>query len=156
MFFIGLYNSGMVILLILILKFLSFELIFPTNYKIYLLFLIIFFVFFIQHFIIMRIIYIYTPHHVSFANTVLFIFAFISYRILDNFSIVILMCEIIISFLMIFSALIFSEMVIINKWGLNEKTKDGLLTKAKQEYNENDNDNRKIELVFHFLKYSTN
>ena len=40
---------------------------------------------------------------------------------------------------MTFSALIFSEMIIINKWGLNKNTKKGLLIRESQEFEEEDN-----------------
>ena len=46
---------------------------------------------------------------------------------------------------MTFSALIFSEMIIINKWGLNKNTKKGLLIRERQEFEEEDN--RTTELM---------
>ena len=45
-----------------------------------------------------------------------------------------------------FSTLIFSEIIIINKWGLNENTKSGLLIKEQQEFE--DDENRISELMY--------
>ena len=53
---------------------------------------------------------------------------------------------------MSFSALIFSEIIIINKWGLNVNTKKELLIKEKQEFE--DDENRITELILYLLIYS--
>ena len=45
---------------------------------------------------------------------------------------------------MIFASLFFSEMIIINKWGLNENTKKESLIREKQEL---EKDNRISELI---------
>ena len=45
---------------------------------------------------------------------------------------------------MIFTALLFSEMIIINKWGLNENTKREFLIRERQEL---DNENKITELI---------
>jgi len=45
---------------------------------------------------------------------------------------------------MIFSTLLFSEMIIINKWGLNENTKRELLIKEKLE---TDDEKSNFELI---------
>ena len=145
MFWRGLYNLGMAIILFLILKVSGIEFIFPTKFDEYLIDFIALLIFFSQTFVVMKVIYIFTPQHVSFLNVSVYIGKLIYYRIVSNFSMIVFICEIIISLFMIFSTLIFSEMIIINKWGLNENTKKDLLTKEKKEFE--DDENRISELI---------
>ena len=99
---------------------------------------------FIYNFFSMEIIYIFTPQHITFLDIVYFMLILIFYRISNNYSKVIIVCEIIIFLFMIFSSLLFSEMIIINKWGLNENTKREYLIKEKQEFDDGD---RVTELI---------
>ena len=145
MFYIGLFNSAMIISFVLILKFSGIELIFPKDFLTYLLCIFSIFTFFFYDFVIFKVNYIFTPQHVSFLNTVYYMFILIFYRISNNFSLVIFICEIIVWIFISFSTLIFSEMIIINKWGLNENTKKGLLIKEQQEFE--DDENRISELM---------
>jgi len=145
MFYRGLYNTPMMIIFILIMKFSGIEFIFPSDSLYYLLFILSFFIFFFYNFVNMKVTYIFTPQHLSFLNTVYYMSILILYRILNNFSLTIFICEIIILIFMTFSALIFSEMIIINKWGLNKNTKKGLLIRERQEFEEEDN--RTTELM---------
>ena len=99
---------------------------------------------FIYNFFSMEIIYIFTPQHITFLDIVYFMLILIFYRISNNYSKVIIVCEIIIFLFMIFSSLLFSEMIIINKWGLNENTKREFLIRERQEL---DNENKITELI---------
>ena len=133
-FWRGLYNSGMLIVLVLILKFAGIEIILRTNIYFYVIFVFLIFVYFFSSLITMEVIYIFSPQHVSFLNIVFQVCKLIFYRITNGYSLIIIICEIIVSLFMIFSTLIFSEIIIINKWGLNENTKAGFLIKEKQEF----------------------
>jgi len=139
MFYRGLYNTPMMIIFILIMKFSGIEFIFPSDSLTYLWIIFSFFIFFFYNFVNIKVTYIFTPQHVSFLNTVYYMNILILYRISNNFSLTIFICEIIIFIFMTFSALIFSEMIIINKWGLNKNTKKGLLIRESQEFEEEDN-----------------
>ena len=84
---------------------------------------------FFQSLLIFNIIYIFTPIHVGFLNIVsTFYQIFIQ---LDN--IIFIICYIICLIIIGIGTLIFTEMVIINNYGLNEYTKVGLLLKEKLE-----------------------
>ena len=77
----------------------------------------------------MKIIYIFTPIHVGFLNIVsTFYQIFIQ---LDN--IIFIICYIICLAIIGIGILIFTEMIVINNFGLNEYTKVGLLIKEKLE-----------------------
>ena len=127
MFYRGLYNLVMTILLILIMKFSGIELIFPKDFFRYFLCILTFFIVFFYNFVIIKVTEIFTPQHISFLITVYYMCLLLLYRISNNFSVVIFICEIIVWTFMSFSALIFSEIIIINKWGLNVNTKKELL-----------------------------
>ena len=143
-FFRGLYNFGMAIIFLIILKFSGIEFTFSINLYNCLFFIFIMIAWFIYNFFSMEIIYIFTPQHITFLDIVYFMLILIFYRISNNYSKVIIVCEIIIFLFMIFSSLLFSEMIIINKWGLNENTKRGYLIKEKQEFDDGD---RVTELI---------
>ena len=87
---------------------------------------------------------IFSPQHLSFSNMFFFIFISLFYGISNHHSGVIIICELIIDLFLTFSTLLFSEMVIINKWGLNNNTKIELLIKERQEL---DDENRVSELI---------
>ena len=84
---------------------------------------------FFQSLLIFNIIYIFTPIHVGFLNIVTtFYQIFIQ---LDN--IIFIICYIICLAIIGIGILIFTEMIVINNYGLNEYTKVGLLIKEKLE-----------------------
>ena len=114
MFLRGLYNSGMAIILIISIKYSDIEFTFQSDINIYFIFIFFIIVWFFYNFFAMKLIYIFTPHHISFLNIVFFMILLFLYRISNNYSIVITICEIIISLFMIFASLLFSEMIIIN------------------------------------------
>ena len=97
-----------------------------------------------KSFINMKVIDIFTPHHLIILNILYQISNSIFYRISknenDNLGLLIT-CETINSVLIIFPTLIFSEIIIINKWGLNENTKKGLLDKEKYEFDDDETRN---------------
>ena len=112
--------------------------------------------FFIKVFCLFKIIYIFTPIHVGFCNALLYIFETINNRRKNDYlEIPKLICFIFnsISLLLItFGTLLFTEMIIINNWGLNENTKSGIIKKEKLDdmeltsgINENDEDNEDKE-----------
>ena len=93
---------------------------------------------FFKSFIIMKVIYIFTPQHVSFLNLVFSLYELIACRISHEDNIYVLMCDIMILLLIIIATLIFNEMIIVNAWGLNENTRKGLFFKEKQEFMDSD------------------
>ena len=143
MFLRGFYNLGLAIALVIIIKYLG-EFIYPININFYFIFLFLIIVWFFYNFCEIKLIYIFTPQHISFLNVVFFMFRLFFYRISNNYSIIITICEIIVSLFMIFATLLFSEMIIINKWGLNENTKRELIIKENQELK---NENEFSELI---------
>jgi len=91
--------------------------------------------------------YTFSPQHLSFLNMVFYMFLLLFYRILAHYSEVIIICEVIINLFMIFSTLLFSEMIIINKWGLNDNTIKQFLIEEKEEKEELDDENKVSELI---------
>ena len=75
MFLRGLYNSGMAIIFLIIIKYSGIEFIF---------FIFIIIVWFIYNFFSMEVIYTFTPQHISFLNIVfyMFILFFIEFQII--------------------------------------------------------------------------
>ena len=132
----GLYNLGMLIILVFILKFAGIEIILRNNIYIYIIFIFLLIVYCCSSLITMEVIYIFSPQHVSFLNIVFQMCKLIYYRISHKYPVTIIISQGIVSLFMIFSTLIFSEMIIINKWGMNENTKEGFLIRAKQELDE--------------------
>ena len=65
------------------------------------------------------------------------------YRIYSNQSVLLIISEQIIYLFMIFSTLLFNEMIIINKCGLNKNTRKQTLIKLQHEFD----DNRDTELM---------
>ena len=140
MFLRGLYNSGMAIVLAIIIKFSEIEFAFSSNNFIFSKFLIPTLILFFANLFSMFVNYTFTPQHLSFLNLIFLLF----YRISKHYSAVIIICEIIIDLFLIFSTLLFSEIVIINKWGLNNNTRKQLLINEQLELN---NENRSSELI---------
>ncbi len=93
---------------------------------------------FFKSFIIMKVIYIFTPQHVSFLYLVFSLYELIVCRISHEDNIYVLLCDIMILLLIIISTLIFNEMIIVNAWGLNENTRKGFLFKETQEFRVSD------------------
>lgn len=92
---------------------------------------------FFKSFITMKIIYIFTPQHVAFLNVVFSLGVYIEYMIFPNGSLDLIpdIFDIIFLLLIIIGILIFTEIIIINKFGLNEETKKELLLKEKKDDN---------------------
>ena len=134
----GLYNSGMFIVLVIIIQFSGFEFIISVNFYKFFIILLSIIIWFCYSFFAMKIIYIFTPHHISFLSVVFYMFVLIFHRISNNYSMVLVIFETIIFLFMAFSTLLFSEMIIINKWGLNKNTKKNFLIKEKQEFDDGD------------------
>ena len=102
---------------------------------------------FFRSFLIMKVIYAFTPLHVSFLNVVFSFYKLIVCRVKNKDKIIFLALDIISLIFISLSTLIFIEIIIINVFGLNENTKDGLKKKEEEEIsqieeiiNENDDD----------------
>ena len=144
MFLRGLYNSGMAIILAIIIKLLGFEFTISSNINIFFLFSFLIFSYFLINLFYMLINYTFTPQHLSFLAVVLYMLVIILDRFSNHYSGVIIIGKVIICLFWIFSTLIFSEMIIINKWGLNKNTKKQFLIKEQHEF---DDENRITELI---------
>ena len=121
-----------IIFLVTNVKFIHFKIILSDTHKLFVLLLSIIFQFF-RSFIIMKIIYIFTPAHVSFVS-IAYIFIDVIYNVfvIRAHSFNFIMCVLFLSaFLVIFGTLIFNEMIIINAYNLEEGTQEGLLNKEK-------------------------
>ena len=88
---------------------------------------------FFQSFSIFKIINIFTPIHVGFLNVISSLFGIIEFSIVTSQleHVIHLIFDIICLILIGFGTLIFTEILIINAWGLNENTKNGLLLKEQ-------------------------
>ena len=112
---------------------------------------------FVKAFCLMQIIYIFTSQYISFLNVSESLAAFINLLIniyyiekkdgnkdiipniyIDHQFLIII--EIIALCIIIFGTLMYNEVIIINKWKLNEYTKKGLLTKAENDFKTTDED----------------
>ena len=90
--------------------------------------LLYFFFIFIKNIITMKVIYFYSPIHTSFLNSIFYYFiCMISYSPIDDFTLLEIILYTISIMLIIFGALLFCEIIIINKYGLNNHTKYGFL-----------------------------
>ena len=84
-------------------------------------------------FSIFQIIYIFTPIHVAFINVASALFQIIQFTIFNNqvehliYLIFYIICLIVIGF----GTLVFTEILVINVWGLNEYTRQGFLIKEE-------------------------
>ena len=92
---------------------------------------------FIKVFCIFKILYIFTPTHVGFCNVLICIVEIIKNREKKDFSkelnIICFIFNTISLILIAFGTLIFTEMIIINHFGLNENTRSGKINKEKLE-----------------------
>ena len=135
MFWRGLFNCIFLALLCLcffltrVIK-LEFNIPNEMNSAIYLLHKIILIIlYFCRAFIYLKIIDVFSPQHVAFCNTALYLYLFLLWKkksgdnfylsFLDYFSLI----------LIIFATLIFNEILIINACGLNQNTKKGFIKK---------------------------
>jgi hypothetical protein len=89
--------------------------------------LLIFFIFF-RNIITMKVIYLFTPIHTSFLNSIyLYLICMISYYLFDILTPLGMILSLASLMLVIFGALLFCEIIIINKCGFNNHTKYGFL-----------------------------
>ena len=136
---------SLVTIILIILKIQFFETNFLSFYDfIYLIF------FSIKAFSLMKIIYFFNSQYVSFLITSETVGATIIKFIEEKFGFFSLIIEIIPMILVIFGTLMYNEIIIINLFGLEEKTKKNLTLEQDEEVNqqmitlnENENDNEK-------------
>lgn len=140
-FWRGLYNLGMFFILIPILKYLSnfnFSIDFNNKqleYFIQILLVSLFVIFlFFKSFFTMKVIYIFSPQHIAFINVVFYMIRLLRCRIYNNDVLAVIISDIFFLIIIIFSTLIFNEMIIIESCGLNENTKNGFLIKEEREF----------------------
>ena len=138
MFMRGIYVFFMTLISFIILHFtgkINYEsliIIFSNKQRVAITFIRIFLQF-LRGFIIMKIIYIFTPQHITFLP-IFDVIIDIIYKLFvartNSFDFIFLfVC--ISSFIIIVGALIFNEIIVINKYGLEEGTTEGLLNKEK-------------------------
>jgi hypothetical protein len=152
MFMRGLYNLIMLLIIIPILYFtneLKLDFYFNENEIGYVIqiSLLIFFIAFtlLKSFYIMKVIYIFTPQHVAFLNVVFYMIRLLRCRITTGDQSLIIISDSVFLIIIIFSTLLFNEMIVVNVCGLNENTKDGFLIKEKKELNETTDSSKFIE-----------
>lgn len=152
MFLRGLYNLVMLLILIPTLYFtkqLKLDFYFNENeigYIIQVAFIIFFVAFtLLKSFFIMKVIYIFSPQHVSFLNVVFYMARLLRCRITSGDKSLIIISDSIFLTIIIFSTLLFNEMIVINACGLNDNTKDGFLIKEKKELNDTTDSSKFIE-----------
>ena len=140
-FWRGLYNLGMFFILIPILKYLSnfnFSIDFNNKqleYFIQILLVSSFVIFlFFKSFFTTKVIYIFSPQHIAFINVVFYMIRLLRCRIYNNDVLAVIISDIFFLIIIIFSTLIFNEMIIIESCGLNENTKNGFLIKEEREF----------------------
>ena len=142
-FYRGVYEFFMNIILIFILIIFTdkihFSFIKDIISNIHYFLLIIFSIFsqFIKNFIIMKVLYNFTVQHVSFLE-IFYIIIDIVYNIFineENYNLIITILVCLSAILIFFGSLIFNEIIIINVYGLDEGTREGLLMKEKKESN---------------------
>ena len=97
--------------------------------------LIIIYIFcaFLRSFSIIKVIDIFSPQHVSFINVVFYLYRLLNCRISSKDNIALIITDSICLFIIVFSTLVFNEILIIKACGLDENTKNGFLEKEKKE-----------------------
>ena len=114
-----------------------------------------------RNFSIMKVIYFFSPQHVSFLIEVFYIFILLRCRIRAHDIKIVIITDLICLFIIVSSTLIFNEMVIINACGMNKHTKKSLILKESQEikdinlsinYEQNDNNENSLETSKSFEK----
>ena len=139
----GLFNLGMHLIIFPILWFTN-----KINKDIFLTFDsgfdIVFFIInilfsFLKAFCIMKIIDKFSPLHVAFVNVVLCLYQYILSMTFNNFNsyIIIFIINIICFIIIIFSTLLFNEIIIINACDLNTHTKKDILLREKEDKDNN-------------------
>ena len=117
-----------------------------VGYIIQILLIIIFVTFtLLKSFFIMKVIYIFTPQHVAFLNVVFYMLRLLRCRITTGDKSLIIISDSIFLSIIIFSTLLFNEMIVVNACGLNDNTKDGFLIKEKRELNDTTDSSKFIE-----------
>ena len=140
MFWRGIYNFFMILILFPIVYFIKlnkYQIEFD-NKGINLIWQILLIVFiipilFLKSFLIMKVIYIFTPQHVAFVNVVFYMLRLLRCRIFSADNVILISADVVFLLIIIFSTLLFNEMIIINSCGLSENTKVGFLIKEEKE-----------------------
>jgi hypothetical protein len=140
MFWRGIYNFFMILILfpvVYFIKLTKYQIEFD-NKGINLIWQILLIVFiipivFLKSFLIMKVIYIFTPQHVAFVNVVFYMLRLLRCRIFSADNVILISDDVIFLLIIIFSTLLFNEMIIINSCGLSENTKVGFLIKEEKE-----------------------
>ena len=89
---------------------------------------------FFKSFFTLKVIFLLSPQHVSFLNVVFTLYELVVCRITHNDTFIIIILDCLAFIFIIFSILLFNEMIIINTFGLNENTKMAMLKKEKEEF----------------------
>ena len=84
---------------------------------------------FLENLILMKIIYIFSPIHVCFINIIVKTFQYIVFNPQDKLTPISKIVYILSLIIIFFGELLFCEIIIINKFGLNNNTKSGFLHK---------------------------
>lgn len=138
----GVFNFGMHLIIFPILCLTNkFDKDIFSKYLVILFAILKIFFFFIRGFCIMKIIDRFSPLHVAFVNVVLCLYQYILFMIFDEKNkkvIYIFIINLICLIIIIFSTLLFNEIIIINAFGLNKYTKKNILIRAKKD---NDSEN---------------
>ena len=152
MFMRGLYNLVMLLFIIPTLYFineLKLDFYFNENEIGYIIqiSLVIFFIAFtlLKSFFIMKVIYIFTPQHVAFLNVVFYMLRLLRCRITTGDKSLIIILDSIFLAIIIFSTLLFNEMIVVKACGLHDNTKDGFLIKEKEEFNDTTDSSKFME-----------
>ena len=140
MFWRGIYNFFMILILFPIVYFIKlnkYQIEFDNKgvnliWQILLIVLIIP-ILFLKSFLIMKVIYIFTPQHVAFVNVVFYMIRLLRCRIFSADNVILISSDVVFLLIIIFSTLLFNEMIIINSCGLSENTKVGFLIKEEKE-----------------------
>lgn len=141
MFWRGLYIFSLLLFLVPILFFTNsskFQFDFDIKgYKLILhisLLIVIIPIVFLKSFFVMKVIYAFTPQHIAFINVVFYMLLLLRCRIISSDKIIFITADVIILIVIIFSTLIFNEMLIINSCGLGDNTRKGFLIKEEKDY----------------------
>ncbi len=94
---------------------------------------------FCKAFCLLKVLDITSPQHVTFLNTALSLYLLLKCRITTGDYAIFITIDFIFLLVKLFAISVFNEMIIINICGLNENTKEGLLLKEKQEFEDRKN-----------------
>jgi hypothetical protein len=122
-----------------------------------LLLLLSFFFIFFENIITMKVIYFYTPIHTNFLNSIfLCSICMIYYLPIEELTLLRIILYAISLMLIIFGALVFCEIVIINKCGFNNHTKYGSLEPIKIDRDTLDEEPENVEIIEDNIENTTN